>query len=99
MQARVCVQNSNDNDVQGFLYINDGTGESLVTTDVFEADSDQAGAFVISATRGRIKVTANVNVGSNVVNFVVVFNGDTSSPSMFSTGLAVSATACTDYYL
>ena len=94
MQARVCVQNFNDGDIQGFLYIDDGTGESLVTTTArFEAGSAQSKSFTISGTKTTVTADCDVDVDARSVEFTLTFSGS-PSPSIFTRPLAVSSANC-----
>lgn len=94
MQARVCVQNYDDGDIQGFLYLDEGTGETLATTTSrFAAGSPEAQSFQISGSKGAITADCDVDVDARTVGFTLNFAGSTT-PSVFSRALAVSNAAC-----
>lgn len=96
MQARVCVQNYDNGDVQGFLYIDVGAGESLTTTSPRYANgTSSANLFTISGTQGTfppVQVSAAVDIGSSQIMFTVTVGSLT--PSMFTETLVVSSASC-----
>ena len=89
MQVRVCVQNYDNGDVQGFLYIDDGTGEALVTT----GTRGTAMNFNMSGSRSSIDVDCEVDVGGRMVGFRVTYGGS-MTPSFFTQPLAISTANC-----
>ena len=96
MQARVCVQTYDNGDVQGFLYLDDDTGETLVTTSPrYAAGSAEAREFTINGTKGSISATARVNVTSQIASFDVNFvQSGVQTTLQFSRSLEVSSAPC-----
>ena len=90
MQARICVQNFDDGDLQGFLYIDTGSGETLVTTS--PRYTSGTNSFIISGTRGQVDVSGNVDIGNSQIMFTVTVGQQT--PSMFTEALIVSGASC-----
>jgi uncharacterized protein YhdP len=96
VQARVCVQNYDNGDLQGFLYLDDGTGESLATTTArFTAGSAQAKNFNVSGTKGNITARADVDVENRTVDFSIDFTDMSgTTTSIYSRALTVSSASC-----
>ena len=93
MQARVCVQNFDNGDVQGFLFIDTGSGESLVTTSpIYESGGKGSNGFPIMGTSGQVDVTAFVDLNNSEIEFTVTIGSQ--APSMFTQALMVSSATC-----
>lgn len=96
MEARVCVQTFINGDIQGLLYLDEGSGESLVTTSpVYAAGSAASEAFNIMGTKGNITARASVDVTNRTVDFSIDFtDAFGTSTSMYTRALAVSSAPC-----
>lgn len=95
MQARVCIQNFDNGDIQGFLYIDAGSGEMLVTTSPrYTAGGKGSSGFPISGIVGSVEVDASVDVVGRTVDFTVSTNGGATT-SLFTRSLATNGSNCT----
>ncbi len=93
MQTRACVQNYDNGDVQGFLYIDEGMGESLVTTSPrYATGTPQASNFSMSGTSGNVSVVAEVSVVDSEVVFTITVGMSTAS--ILTRTLVSSAASC-----
>ena len=94
MQVRICVQNFDNGDVQGFLYIDEGSGEVLASTSPrYAAGTPSASFFSMSGNTANIDAEGDVDVDNRVVTFGVTYMGS-MTPSIFKQPLTVSSASC-----
>ena len=94
MQARVCIQNYDNGDVQGYLFIDTGTGEQLVTTSPrYTSGGKGSTGFPISGTVGPVSVDAFADISGGTVDFDISTNGGATS-AMITRSLSSSVANC-----